>query len=197
MVVPINLTSRPVGAPPREFMDPIQVLHEVDLAEGMTVADFGSGAGFMTIPAAKMVGDTGVVYAVDVQKQLLADVVRKSRLQATLNVKAVWADLEVPGATKIPTASVDVVLLVKVLFQSKKRDAILNEAFRILTPGGKAVLVEWKKVAIPFGPPLTLRVPRDEAERLGEHAGFTITGEFSLDQYHYSVVFTKPGRTPV
>jgi len=54
----------------RQFLNPNEILEEIGLMGQMTFADFGCGAGYFTIPAAKMVGDHGKVYAVDILKEV-------------------------------------------------------------------------------------------------------------------------------
>ena len=74
------------------FVKPADIVGQAGLKYGQKVADFGCGAGFFTLPAARLVGDEGVVYAVDIMPDRLA-VTQSSAQQAGLkNVQVVQAD---------------------------------------------------------------------------------------------------------
>ena len=61
----------------RWFQDPEKILSPY-VSEGMTVLDIGPGMGFFTIPAARMVGDSGRVIAVDLQEKMLKSLVKRA-----------------------------------------------------------------------------------------------------------------------
>ena len=176
----------------REFLNPDEILEEVGLTGQMSFADFGCGAGYFTIPAAKMVGDHGHIYAVDVLKDVLEDIRGKAKVEGLRNIKTIWADLEIPGSTKLPDHSVDMVFLSHVFYQSDKHSPILAEAARVVKPEGKIVLIEWRRVEAPFGPPLEARVSKKESIALAGEVGLHVDSEFKAGSYHYGLIL-KPG----
>ena len=99
--------------------------------------------------------------------------------------------MEVFGATKIESSSLDVVLLINVLYESKKRANILREAIRLLKKNGRLVVVDWKNVATPFGPPAEDRVKIELLEAAGSKLGLVVEEEFVAGPYHYGMVFIK------
>ena len=77
------------------LLDAEKILTRLGIAEGMIVADLGcGGGGHFVAPASRLVGRTGHVYAVDIQKAVLHTVESKLRLQHVTNVDLVWSDLE-------------------------------------------------------------------------------------------------------
>src|SRR3989344_3933288 len=134
------------------LLQPRQILKEhLRVQPGQSVGNFGcGGGGFFTLECARLVGDQGVVYAVDIVKAALSSVDGKAKLQGLYNVKTVWSDLEVVGALQIPEQSLDHGLLVNVLFQSKKHDDILREVTRLIKPQGKLLIIDWNQTPIPF-----------------------------------------------
>ena len=68
------------------FSDPILHIEHLDIDKGMKVADIGAGSGHHTIHLAKAVGETGRVYAIDVQKDLLARIKSEAHHQKINNV---------------------------------------------------------------------------------------------------------------
>lgn len=173
------------------FLDPEKVLKEIGLQGNMSFADFGCGGGYFSLPAAKMVGDHGHVYAVDILKSSLGDVEGKAKLEGLRNLETIWADLEVPNSTKLRPDSVDIVFVAHVFYQSDKQSPILQEAKRVVKPGGKIVVVEWEKVAVPFGPPLEKRISKDEALQVAKAVGLVLEDEFAAGSYHYGLLLRK------
>lgn len=185
-----NTKQQPLRTP-AQFLDPDKILNQLNVQEEMTIADFGCGTGYFTFPTAKMVGEGGIVYAVDIQKGMLSAIESKMGLLGIRNVKSVWANLEVLGSTKIEKESCDIVLLVKILFQSKEHKEIFEEAKRVLKPNGMLLILDWKKTEAPMGPEIILRVAKDQARREAEEVGFKLAREIETDPYHYGLVFSK------
>lgn len=173
------------------FLNPQKALDSLDLRPGMTVADFGCGAGFYSIPLSKYVGDIGKVLAIDIRKEMLELVKSKAKLQHLLNIATIWADLEIPGSTHIRENSVDAIVISNILFQVENKANVAREAFRILKEGGEIMAVEWDESESPTGPPLKFRLTRRETERVFTEAGFIFKKEFSAGVHHYGFIFKK------
>jgi ubiquinone/menaquinone biosynthesis C-methylase UbiE len=114
------------------FRDPKDELVQMGLSAGQVVLDYGCGAGSYTIPAAQIVGDEGLVYALDIHP-LAVDLVEKRAAKENLaNVKTIYSD----RATGLPNSNVDLVLLYDVLHAIEDKQALLAELYRVLKPGG-------------------------------------------------------------
>jgi len=175
-----------------ELIDAKFILEKAGVGEKMKVADLGCGAaGYFVIPAAKLVGPQGIVYAIDIQKSALEGVRSKAKLEGITNLEFVWSNLEIVGAAKIPDGSLDVALLINTLFQSKKRGEILREALRLLKVGGTLLVADWKKVGTPFGPPLSERVEPGEIKKIALSLGFKLIEEFEAGPYHFGFIFRR------
>ncbi|HRY60175.1 MAG TPA: methyltransferase domain-containing protein [Patescibacteria group bacterium] len=123
--------------------EPVSILKEIGISAGETVVDFGSGFGFFDVEAARMVGENGRVIAVDIRKEALDGVKQKSFASGLRNIFGVLADLTLPRSTTLPDATVDTVLIINLLYMIDDKAAVLKEAYRILKPGGKMVIMEW------------------------------------------------------
>ena len=174
------------------FLHPERVVDELRLEPGVTVADFGCGSGYFSIPAARAVGEHGKVYAIDIQRQVTELVRAKAKLEGLLHVEPRWADLERPGGSGLPDGSVDFVIVANILFQAEARPTVLAEAARALKSGGRLAIIEWDETPFPAGPPPALRIPKDLARRLAAEAGFKPDREFSAGDHHFGLLFTKP-----
>lgn len=176
-----------------ELLDPKYLLKDVlGIDFQAKVGDLGCGSmAYFTLAAAKLVGSKGVVYACDILKDVLSSVESKARQEGLFNVKTVWTNLEIAGATKIPDEELDYSLLINTLFQTQKHLEILAEAYRLTKTGGKLLLVEWKQATGPVGPQKEIRLSPADAERLAQEVGFKKEKSFEAGQYHYGIVFSK------
>ncbi len=168
------------------------ILEKAQISEHMKVADLGCGAsGHFVFPSAGLVGKNGKVFAVDILKIVLESVKKRVKEENLSNIQIIWSDLEVFGATKIESGSLDVALLANTLYLSHKRVEVIREAVRMLKKEGRLVVVEWKNVAVPFGPPAEERVEKDLLEQGAKKLGLSLEEEFEAGQYHYGMIFTK------
>jgi len=126
------------------FVNPKFNIGALGLREGMRVADFGAGLGEYTKRASVKVGNTGKVYAIEVQKDLVKKLENEVQDLRLSNIDCIWGDIEVSGGTKIVEGSVDAVIVSNVLFQLSDKLGLIDEAKRILKKKGKLLLVDWK-----------------------------------------------------
>jgi len=171
------------------FMRPDEVLDKLDIKKGMKIADFGCGAGYFTILLAKIVENTGTVYAVDVQRSALESVEGRGRINSLLNIETIRGDLERENGSGLANKSMDMVMLANILFQSKSKDAILKEAKRVLGKNGTVVVIEWNNDAS-FGPRSAYRISKEELKKIAKDAGFVLEKEFNAGNSHYGLVFS-------
>lgn len=158
----------------------------------MRVADFGCGSGDWVLCASKLVGAEGEVCAIDVQDSALSSVRSRARMEGAMNIRSVRADVESPRATGLEDGSQDVVLLSNILFQSRAKERILEEAFRVLKPKGAALFVDWKKDA-PLGHSRELRLDKQEVVELCKGKGFAFVKDVDAGMLHCGMVFMKGG----
>jgi len=176
----------------RQFLNSEEVIAKSQVTQGMKVGDLGVGnLGYFAIPMAKAVGKGGIVYAVDIQKPVLEAVRNKAKLQGITNLEYVWANLEKVGSTQIPAASLDLVLLINVLFESTKKQEILKEAIRLLKIGGKLFIIGWKRTGIPFGPAVNLRLDPDDVANLASNMGLKLLEKMEIGTYFWGIILVK------
>ncbi|MCD6495934.1 MAG: class I SAM-dependent methyltransferase [Candidatus Aenigmarchaeota archaeon] len=107
-------------------------LSGMGLRKGMRILDFGCGSGIYTIAAARVVGEKGVVHAVDLHPTILEMVENRARENGLKNIDIIYSDLE----TGLRRGSVDIVLLYGVLKSFGRRRELLFEAHRIMKKKG-------------------------------------------------------------
>jgi len=117
----------------RFFVNPYKLLNSAGLKPGQKVLEIGCGPGFFTIPAAKIVGEKGSVYALDINPVAIKTVRRKIKEKGLKNVKVILADASETG---LPEESVDVAFLFGVIHALDDVDAVMQETHRVLKVKG-------------------------------------------------------------
>ncbi len=174
------------------FSDPEKNIEQFDLGKGNYVADFGAGSGFYSFSAAEAVGETGKVYAVDVQKDMLERLKHEARnIRHLNNVEIVWADIEHFGGTRLRENSMDAVIVANVFFQLEKKDDPCLEVKRILKPGGRVLLIDWSSSFGGIGPQPSDVFTEDMAKKLFEKHGFKQDRAIGAGAQHYGIIFRK------
>ncbi len=175
-----------------ELLNPAELLTRAGVTLNMKVGDFGCGGmGYFSLQAARMVGENGIVYAIDVLKSVLTSVASLAKQSGFSNVKTIWSNIELPGATKVPAGSLDIALVKNVLFQSKKRKEFLTEVIRLMKNGGTMMVVDWKMTGSPLGPVQHDRVAPDEIRSIARDLKLTEQEAFEAGQYHFGFLYKK------
>ncbi|MBM9510582.1 arsenite methyltransferase [Actinacidiphila acididurans] len=105
-----------------------------DLRAGERVLDLGSGGGIDVLLSARRVGPTGKAYGLDMTDEMLALALANQKKAGATNVEFLKGTIE---AVPLPAETVDVVISNCVINLSTDKPAVLAEAFRVLTPGGR------------------------------------------------------------
>ncbi len=173
-----------------ELKTPLQIVNLLNIKPDMQVVEFGSGAGDFVFAVAKRL-QTGDVYGVDVQKELLVKMLRQAKELNLGNIKAVWGDVENPSGSKLPDLSFDMVLVPNMLFQAEDKQAVILEAYRILKKGGKMVIIDWLSSSGPLGPRADQILDREFVIDMAMDTGFIFSNEMRPDEYHFLLEFNK------
>lgn len=129
--------------PEREAEEaPSKALAALELKAGMVVADIGAGSGYYTSRISKLVGATGRVYATDIQPGMIELLNRRIQGEGLSNVTAVLGAVEDP---KLPAGSIDLAIMVDVYHELQNPQAFLQRLRPVFKPGGRLVLVEFRK----------------------------------------------------
>jgi ubiquinone/menaquinone biosynthesis C-methylase UbiE len=174
------------------LINPEEIFETITLSPGMRVADLGCGrTGHFVFPASKVVGERGVVYAVEIVKNILESIKSRVRSEGYNNVQPVWADIERFEKVPIPTESLDSCFMVNVVFMLKDKLSAFKEAARLLKSGGTIVVVDWAKRLGPLGPLPQQLVPPQAVERLATGLGLKMLAHVTPGDYHYALIFQK------
>lgn len=168
------------------------ILNKIAIREGDCVAELGCGNfGYFVFPVARLLGQRGHLYAVDILKPTLEEIKKRALVENLQHIETVWSNLEIFKGTKIENSSLDYALLINTLNQSTKRVEILRETVRMLKSGGRLLIVEWKNSASPFGPDIDKRVSKEAIKQAAPKLGLVLASEFEAGTYHYGLIFYK------
>jgi len=183
-----NEYIRSLEDPSREaWQKPAEVLASLALQPGESVADIGAGSGYFALRFAAAVGPSGTVYAVDVDREMLAYTQARAKEKQLTNLKLVLAD---PHDPRLPPASVDLIFICDTLHHIPNRGTYYPLLVRALKPGGRLVNIDFKKDReVTLGPPFAMRIARDDMVREAEAGGFHLVKEFNFLPYQYFLVF--------
>ncbi len=173
-----------------EYQKPMEVINALGLKEGEVVADIGAGSGYFTFRFAHHVGNKGRVYAVDISPDMILYMNRRIRDLRIQNVVTVLAE---PGDPLLADASVDRIFICDTWHHIENREAYLARLKKALKPGGQIIMIDFQKRELPVGPPVSMKIAKEELVREMEAAGFGVAGEYTFLPYQYFLVFTvKP-----
>lgn len=173
------------------FALPGDIISNFSIDEGMNIADFGAGSGIYSIMAGRLVKDSGRVYAIDVNKDMLLKLKADAAKQKIFNIEIVWGNVEVLGGTKLASKIVDRVIISNILFQAEDKDGVVKEAARLLKPNGLALVVDWSGSYGGLGPKPDAVVSRDIALKIFLDNGFALVRDIPAGDYHFGFIVRR------
>jgi len=168
------------------FLNPNEIIKNVQLRSTMSVCDLGCGSGGWAIPLAKQLKD-GTVYAVDILDDVLSVLQSKASAQNLLNVKTVKGNIE--GSINLREDYFDLVLMTNLLFQVENKSKVLELAKRLINQNGMILIVDWKKDA-QMGSSEG-RVSLQEIKEMSSSIGLKTEKEFVAGAFHWGLILKK------
>lgn len=170
------------------WLSPTDLITHLDLRPGMNVAEIGAGTAYYAIPIATTVGPRGCVFAVEwrtwLREELLAHL---RRPDSPPNIQLVNARA---ARTHLPSDCCDLVLLADIWHELQHPDEALAECRRILRPGGRLAILNWRpEASCPPGPPMEHRIPLQRTLRTVELDSWSLLKNEVLGSQDYLLVF--------
>jgi SAM-dependent methyltransferase len=160
-----------------------RVMDILGIREGAHVADVGAGSGWFTVRAAKRVGSTGIVYAVDINPEAIAYINRRTQQDGIGNVHAILSSEDDP---KLSKNSIDSVLLLKT-YHEVAHPVLLLQNLRIsLRSGARVGIIDRNGKGDDHG------VSRDVVIQEAAQAGYQLQEQYDFvkgDGQDYFLVF--------
>jgi len=167
---------------------PDQIMDAIGIADGAKVADLGAGGGWFTIRLARRVGPNGVVYAEDIQPQMIEAITRRVQREGLRNVQTILGAADDP---RLPEGRVDAVLIVNVYNEMEDPVALLRNVARALAPKGRLGVIDFTRDGWGPGPPMEERVDPDRIVGDAEQAGLRLVKRETFLRYQYLLIFSR------
>lgn len=166
---------------------------ELGIGTGMSYAALGVGSSaHFVLPAAKIVGPEGRVYAIDIMKGVLENVANRASEEGLANIITVWSDLEIYGGAKeVADHSVDCASMINLLYMTRQDEHVFNEANRMLKSKGRVIVIDWIPGETPFGPPASERTSLDNVRKMAKVVQWKETHTFQPSPYHFGIAFER------
>lgn len=165
------------------------MIAQLKVQQGWKVADVGCGSGYHSLMLSKLVGDTGKVYAVDIQQEMLDMLAKAATKQQAGNIVPVLGTLTDP---KLPEGELHLVLLVDAYHEFSHPVHMLKAIRQSLRPDGRLVLVEFRAEdnTVPIKPEHKMSKAQIEKELTAN--GFKLADSFDGLPWQH-MVFYQPG----
>ena len=165
-----------------------RLFSDIGVLQGQIIADIGAGTGFFSVPLARAVGSHGKVFAVDMAQEMLDRINAKVVEHGLENIVPV---LSSEDRIDIGDSTVDLVFTSSV-FHEMRGQGTLNEIRRILKPGGRFIVIDWKKKS-KGGPPGFIKKTEGQVIKKCGKSGLEHTGDFETGMPNkYGLIFQKP-----
>ncbi|MEE9150830.1 MAG: class I SAM-dependent methyltransferase [Thermoplasmata archaeon] len=178
------------GRPSSIFFTPRQVLDMLNIREGGYLLDAGCGDGFISIAASKLVGESGKVFAVDVDGNSIESLKKEIEQNYIKNIEPMQADI----SKNLPLEDnfIDICLMVNVfhgLVENEESEMALKEIKRVVKDNGRFAVIEFKKMDSFPGPPESVRLTPEQVQSILEVYDFMNQDFFEIGPYHYGMIF--------
>lgn len=172
------------------FLNPKNILDHVSVPTGAKVGDFGTGSGHFALSILERTGGDVTLYALDAFVPALERLDRVARKKHGARVYTLESDLN----RHIPLQDnlLHLAIVGNVLHALRERERFVLELTRVLSPGGRALVVDWVASFKNMGPTLESAVTPAEAVRLFRSAGFTTGEMLPAGTHHYAFIATSP-----
>ncbi len=169
------------------YQKPHEVVMALGIREGEWIADIGAGSGYFSFRFAHHAGERGRVYAVDINPDMIRYMNRRARDLKLQNLFTILVDADDP---LLPDGSMDRIFLCDTWHHIENQSEYLGRMRKILKPGGQIIMIDFQKKELPVGPPVGMKIAREDLLKQMDANGFQVAREHTFLPYQYFLVFT-------
>ena len=186
------MDDKPIAAGKSSFdlIDFAKLVDVLDIETGITFLDVACGAGAYTLALADHVGPNGTLYALDLWAEGIEMLIAEVKQRQINTIQAQVAD--VSRHMPLESDTVDLCLMATVLhdlIEDHTDQGTLKEVVRVMKPGGKLAVIEFKKMDGPPGPPMGIRLSPEETEAHLQPYAFEKMDTHDIGPYNYLSIF--------
>jgi len=169
-----------------DWQRPDEVMKALEISKTDVIADIGAGGGYFTERFSKYLGASGRVYATDIQDVMIEKLRERVKDQGLGNVEVVRGGLDEP---MLSTSCCDMVFFSSVYKEIEGRISYMQKIRKILKPGGRVAIIEYRPNAVAIGPPREMRLPPEKVIEELAAAGFTLVRRHNFLPREYFLIF--------
>ncbi len=179
--IKLESPERKKALPIEEILTPLN-----DLNREIKVADIGCGIGYLSLPLAEKLVNSGEVYAIDISSEMLE--VLRGRIGQLTNIRVIQSE-----ENYIPIADdlIDLSFLMTVFHELNDPEQYIPEIKRISKPEHRVIIIDWTKTARSYGPPLSRAIAKEEVIRIFKEHDYQLEKSYLDGQTVYGLVFVK------
>jgi ubiquinone/menaquinone biosynthesis C-methylase UbiE len=186
LFAPLNLGL--LEGPDREqWQKPDQIMDALGIADGSIVADLGAGGGWFTTRLARRVGPNGLVYAEDIQPQMIEAIGGRVQRENLLNVRTVLGTAKDPNLPH----GIDAVVIIDAYHEMEDPVTLLKNVERSLKPQGRVGVVDFNPGGGGPGPAPDERVAPETVIAAASAAGLQLISKEAIPPFQFLLVFGK------
>jgi ubiquinone/menaquinone biosynthesis C-methylase UbiE len=173
------------------WQKPELIMDALGIGEGSVVADLGAGGGWFTVRLARRVGPNGLVFAQDVQRQMLEAIKRRVGREGLRNVEYVQGSFDDP---RLPRGRLDAVLIVDAYHELANPIVLLRNVSASLKPTGRICIIGFTLEGGGPGPPMNQRKSQENVIKEARQAGLRLVNRINRDsflEFNYMLIFGK------
>jgi ubiquinone/menaquinone biosynthesis C-methylase UbiE len=173
------------------WQKPDLIMDALGIGEGSVVADLGAGGGWFTVRLARRVGPNGIVFAQDVQPQMLEAIKRRVDREGFRNVDYVQGSIDDP---RLPPKRLDAVLIVDTYHEVANPIALLRNVSASLNATGRIGIVDFTLEGGGPGPPLSQRKSEEKVIEEAQQAGLRLVNRVNREsfwEFQYMLIFGR------
>lgn len=175
----------------RKRQNPESILTFMGLKEGMCFIDSGCNDGFFTLPAARIVGETGKIYAIDIDREAIDRLKAKLENENIINTEVIVSASE---DMFIHEGIADIIFFGTVLHDFYDPLKVLVNSRKMLKENGFIYDYDWRKLKDKIGPPYKKRFSEKHVNELAAKAGLKIVSSYTLDNNYYAITLKHPNQ---
>lgn len=166
------------------------VIEYLLIKAGETVADIGAGTGFFSTRFAKKVGQTGLVYASDVDETMVRQIEKRAKKEGLDNLRAIHAKVDDP---LIPRLAANIIFICDTYLFIDNRVQYLTRLKESLKNNGRVAIISFNKSAeISGAPPQQRMISKNQVIKEALAAGYVLEADYFFLPYQDFLVFRKP-----
>ena len=186
LFAPLNLGL--LEGPDREqWQKPDQIMDALGIADGSIVADLGAGGGWFTAQLSRRVGPNGLVYAEDIQPQMIEAIGGRIQRENLVNVRTVLGTATDP---RLPPG-IDAVVIVDAYHEMEDPVELLKNVGQSLKPQGRVGVVDYNPGGGGPGPAPDERVAPETVIAAASAAGLRLISQDAIPPFQFLLVFGK------